>query len=457
MSVLANEKSEPITSRAQLISYFADAAKPKADWRAGSEYEKFIYRPSNLKTVSWGEPNGLRDLMYGLTQFGWTPVMEGENIIGLRRGAAGISLEPGGQFELAGAPMATLHETAFEIDEHIRELNQLGEAMDIGVLSIGFHPTARREDIKLVPKGRYYIQYERMPTRGALALDMMLRTCAIQTSLDFSDEQDMVKKFRVALALQPIITGLFASSPFTEGRLNGYNSYRMHVWSDTDPSRTGALPFVFEEGFGFERYVEHAIDVPMQFIFRNDGYLNCEGESFRQFLDGKLPQLPGEVPTTADWANHLTTLFTDVRLKKVLEMRGADAGCPRMMLALPSFWVGLLYDDQALDAAWEIVKCWNADDRIALHNDVPRDGLRAKVRGRIVHDVAIDILAFSKQGLTRRNKLSSSGQDESSYLDILFEIVDSGENCADKLIKDYKAPGFDMQNVFNQFRLKPRN
>lgn len=456
MSVLLNESNQPLTNRDQLVSYFSAAAKPKEDWLIGCEHEKFAYRLSTLKPVSYDEQNGLRDFLVAMQDYGWKPVMEGENIIGLSRSGAAISFEPGGQVELSGAPLKTLHETSAEIDQHMIEVNEIGEKLGIGFLGLGFHPTAKREDISWVPKGRYKIMREYMPKRGKLGLDMMLRTCTTQVNLDFSDEADMVRKFRVGLALQPIATALFASSPFTEGKLNGFNSYRMNVWTDTDPDRCGPIPFVFENGFGFERYTDYALDVPMYFVYRDGKYIDCTGQSFRAFMEGKLPALPGERPTMTDWANHLTTLFPDVRLKKVLEMRGGDVGSNEMLLALPSFWTGLMYNEDALQSTEDLVKEWTTEDRAKLHADVPRTGFRAEIRGRAVSEIALETLTISKNGLRRRAHRLHEGADEGRYLDILFDYVDSGQNRADQLIMQQKEfADFNMQKLFDMSRLLP--
>ncbi len=457
MSVLVNESNQPITDQRQLVEYFSGAVKPKAEWRIGCEHEKFAYRLSTLKPVSYDEPNGLRDFLVGMQDnFGWKAVTEGYNIIGLTRVGAAISFEPGGQVELSGAPLGTLHETSAEIDQHMVEINEVAEKLGIGFLGIGFHPTAKREDIKLVPKARYEIQQKHMPAFGSMALDMMLRTCTVQVNLDFSSEADMVKKFRTSLALQPISTALFASSPFTEGEPNGFNSYRMHVWENMDPHRSGPVPFVYEEGFGFERYTDYALNVPMQFIYRNDRYIDCYGQSFRDFMKGKLPALPGQQPTMTDWANHLTTIFPDVRLKKVLEMRGCDAGSNEMLLAMPAYWVGLMYDEASLDAATDLVKEWTAEDKDQLHKAVPRVGFKAVVRGRSVLDIAKDTLHIAQQGLRHRTERLNGGADEARYLNVLFDITESGQNRADQLLmQKFYFHDFNMQKLFNMCRLLP--
>lgn len=453
MSVLLNGSNEIVTSRRQLVEYFAHAPKPKDKWLIGVEHEKFPYHLSTLKPPTYDEPQGLRSLLQGMQTFGWAPIMEGENIIGLTRGKAAITFEPGGQIELGGAPFPTLHEANAEFRQHLDEVSAIGDKLGIGFLGLGFHPTATREEIPWVPKGRYKIMRDYMPKRGGHGLDMMLRTCTVQVNLDFADEADMIKKFRVSMALQPIITALFAASPFTEGKPNGFNSYRMQIWQDTDPDRSGAPEFVYQDGFGYERYTDYALDVPMYFVYRDGRYIDCAGQSFRAFMEGKLPALPGERPTITDWANHLTTLFPDVRLKKIIEMRGADAGNAAMMQALPAVWVGLLYDEGVMDAACDLIKSWGPEDRKTLKIDVLRQGLRAEVRGQKVADLAKALVTLSQQGLEHRAKMHN-GMDESHYLDPLWKIVESGKNHADILLEKYGSGLLDAAGLFKEYRLR---
>ena len=436
------------------MDYFARGEKSKEDWRIGVQHEKFPYRLSDLSWPSYEEPQGLRQFMQDLRRFNWEPVIEGGNIIGLTRGKAAITFEPGGQIELAGEPLATLHEIDAELRKHLQEACTAGENIGIGFLGLGFHPTARRDEIPRVPKGRYKIMGAYMPKVGRHGLDMMLRTCAVQVNLDYADEIDMARKYRLSLTLQPVATALFASSPFAEGKPSGFNSTRMQMWEDTDPARSGAPELVYDAGFGYECYTDYALGVPMYFLYRDGRYIDCAGQNFRDFMDGKLPALPGERPTITDWANHLTTLFPDVRLKKILEMRGADAGSAGMMQALPSFWAGLLYDSTALDAAWEIAKRWSSEERKQLHTDVPRHGLQAKMRGQNVVDVAAKFVSLSRQGLQRR-ALFDGGKDESHYLDPLFDVIDRKENRADALLKQFGDGKFDAQRLFDTCRLMP--
>ncbi|MEO7504881.1 MAG: glutamate--cysteine ligase, partial [Sphingomicrobium sp.] len=370
-----------IESRADLLAEFSGGEKPRENWRIGTEHEKFVYRLSDHRAPSWDEPGGIRDLLLGLTEFGWKPVEEGRKVIALTGSDGTISLEPAGQLELSGAPLADLHQSCAESGRHLDQVKAVGDRLGLGFLGLGMWPDKRRDELPIMPKGRYEIMLRHMPRVGTLGLDMMLRTCTIQVNLDYASEADMVKKFRVGLALQPVATALFANSPLTEGKPNGFKSFRSHIWEDTDPARTGMLPFVFDDGFGYERYCDYALDVPMYFVFRDGQYIDAAGLSFRDFLDGKLAVLPGEKPTFADWTDHLSTAFPEVRLKSFLEMRGADGGRWGRICALPALWVGLLYSSTALDAAWDRVKDWSIEEREALRHAVPREALSASIPG----------------------------------------------------------------------------
>ena len=360
----------PVTSIAQMAAYIASGCKPRAQWRIGTEHEKFPFRLADLAPPDY--QHGIRVLLEGLQPKGWAPITDRGNVIGLTRGAASVSLEPAGQFELSGAPVETLHETDAELANHFEELKPVAERAGLDFAMLGFHPTARREDMHWMPKGRYAIMRRYMPTVGGQGLDMMLRTCTVQVNLDFESEADMVEKLRLSLALQPIATALFANSPFKEGRDTGFASWRSQVWTDTDPDRTGIPRVVFQDGFGFERFVDYLIDVPMYFVYRNGTYHDVAGKSFRDFMAGRLEGFEGQLPTMGDFADHLTTVFTEVRLKKFLEMRGADAGPPAMLAALPALWVGLLYDDAAQKAAWALVRDNCTSDIFSLRSTVPR-------------------------------------------------------------------------------------
>lgn len=435
----SDSNDTPIENRQQLIDYLASGCKPKSEWRIGTEHEKFGFRLSNHAPIPYEGPNGIRAMLEGLRQFGWQPIMEGENIIGLSQDGASITLEPGGQFELSGAPLETLHATCSEVNGHLAQVKQVAGDLDIGFLGLGFSPLWTRAETPMMPKGRYEIMTRYMPKRGTLGLDMMYRSCTVQVNLDFASEADMARKFRVGLALQPIATALFANSPFTEGKPNGYLSFRSHVWTDTDPDRSGMLPFVFDEDFGFERYVEYALDVPMYFVQREGTYHDAAGQSFRDFLNGRLPALPGEKPTIEDWTNHLTTIFPEVRIKKFAEMRGADGGPWRRLCALPALWVGLLYDQSALDAAWDLVKDWQAEERQALRDNVTKTALHTEFRGHPLRDIANEVLAIAREGLKSRAALDRSGKDEQHFLDVLHEIAASGQCPAEELLNNYQT------------------
>ncbi|MGB3846785.1 MAG: glutamate--cysteine ligase, partial [Sphingopyxis sp.] len=370
-----SDQNDPIIeSRDQLAVPMAKGEKPKERWRIGTEHEKFVYRTADHRAPSYDEPGGIHDLLMALTRFGWEPVIEGGKVIALAGSDGTVSLEPAGQLELSGAPLENLHQTCAETGRHLKQVKEVGAELGLGFLGLGMWPDKTRAELPVMPKGRYKIMLEHMPRVGSMGLDMMLRTCTIQTNLDYASEADMVQKFRVSLALQPLATALFASSPFTEGKPNGYMSYRSHIWTDTDPARTGMLPFVFEDGFGYERYVDYMLDVPMYFVFRDGKYIDAAGQSFRDFMKGELPALPGELPRLSDWNDHLSTAFPEVRLKSFLEMRGADGGPWNRICALPALWVGLLYDQGALDAAWDLVKGWSIDEQQALRDAVPSEG-----------------------------------------------------------------------------------
>jgi len=445
--------ADPIIENvAELLEVFATGEKPAADWRIGTEHEKFVYRTRDYRAPSYDEPGGIRALLTGLERFGWEPVMEGGKVIAMKGADGGISLEPAGQFELSGAPLENLHETCAETGRHLCQVKAVGDELGLGFLGLGMWPDKTRAELPIMPKGRYAIMLNHMPRVGTMGLDMMLRTCTIQTNLDYSSEADMVKKFRVSLALQPLATALFANSPFTEGKPNGYLSYRSHIWTDTDPARTGMLPFVFDEGFGYARYRDYMLDVPMYFVYRDGKYIDAAGLSFRDFLAGKLSVLPGEKPTQADWVDHLSTAFPEVRLKSFLEMRGADGGPWSRICALPAFWVGLLYDETALEAAWQVVKGWSLPEQQRVRDDVPRLGLRTTAPdGRSFQALGNQIIDIASAGLKARARLNAAGDDESGYLEPLREIVASGETLADSLLAKFNgAWGGDLARVYDE-------
>ena len=444
--------SPEITSKQQLIDYVASGETPRDEWKMGTEHEKFCYKTADNSPLSYEGEVGIKALLEAFRdRFNWEPVLEGDHIIALKKDGASITLEPGGQFELSGALLDTIHQTCDEVHSHLAEAKAIGEDMGVGFIGLGFHPTLKREEIPVMPKGRYDIMRSYMPKKGKLGLDMMLRTSTIQVNLDYASEADMIQKFRVSLALQPIATALFANSPFTEGRLNGFKSMRSQVWTDTDPDRTGMLPFVFDEGFGYERYIDYILDVPMYFVYR-DRYIDASGQSFRDFLKGDLPAYRGHIPTIKDFEDHLTTTFPEVRMKKFLEMRGADGGPWNRLCALPAFWVGLLYDQTALDAAWDLVKDWTTDEMQELRMEVPKMGLETPFRQTNVQDIARRVLEISDMGLKNRRRLSSSGETEQGFLTSLFDCVESGKTPADILLDAYKNDwGGDASQVFKHF------
>src|SRR6185437_10550500 len=386
-----------IERREQLVGPIAAEEKAPERWRIGTEHEKLVYKTDDHRAPSYDEAGGIRDILLELQDFGWEPVEElgpdnQKQVIAMSGEDGTVSLEPAGQLELSGAAVENLHQTCSETSRHLHQVKTVGEKLGVGFLGLGMWPDKTRQELPIMPKGRYAIMLRHMPRVGSLGLDMMLRTCTIQVNLDYGSEADMAKKFRTSLALQPLATALFANSPFTEGKPNGYLSYRSHIWSDTDPHRTGMLPFVFEDGFGYDRYVDYMLDVPMYFVFRDGKYIDAAGQSFRDFLAGKLPALPGELPLESDWIDHLSTAFPEVRLKSFLEMRGADGGPWNRICALPALWVGLLYDDAALDAAWELVEHWSMEEREALRDAVPKLALDAPIPGgRKLLDLARDV------------------------------------------------------------------
>lgn len=432
--------SPPIENRADMIEALSKGNKPEEKWRIGTEHEKFVFFQVDNSQVPYAGKNGIKALLEATKEkSGWLPLMDEGNLIGLKDpdGGGAISLEPGGQFELSGAPLETVHQTCSETADHLRLLKEIAAPMGIGFLGLGVTPTWGLDEISAMPKSRYGIMKPYMEKVGTLGTSMMFRSCTVQVNLDFSSEADMVKKLRVSLALQPIATALFANSPFLEGKPNGYLSFRSHIWKHTDNDRAGMLPFAFEDGMSFERYVDYALDVPMYFVMRGGKYVNCAGESFREFLAGKLPQLPGEKPTIADWEDHISTIFPEVRLKQFLEMRGADCGAWADICALPAFWVGLLYDQGALDAAWDLVKDWSEEERQTLRDDVPKTATHTDFRGGSVNDVAKQVLEISAAGLAARGKLNWEQYDETQFLAPLNKIVETGKTSAERMLDRY--------------------
>ena len=457
MSGPSSASDTPITDHRQLVEVLASGEKPRAAWRIGTEHEKFGFRLDDLRPPAFDGERGIEALLEGLTRFGWTPYRESVDgkparTIALTKGMASVTLEPAGQLELSGAPVETIHDTCKEVGSHLREVREVADELQLGFLGMGFQPKWRRDEMPWMPKGRYRIMRDYMPKVGSLGLDMMTRTCTVQVNLDYASEADMAKKFRVSLALQPIATALFADSPFTDGKPNGQLSYRSHIWTDTDRDRTGMLDFVFEDGFGYERYVDYLLDVPMYFSYRDGIYHDASGKSFRKFLRGELDVLPGALPTLRDWSDHMTTAFPEVRMKKFLEMRGADSGPWNRICALPAFWVGLLYDDAALDAAWDLVKDFSLAERHALRDGVPKHALKLPFRGGTVRDLAREAVKIAIGGLQRRARLNSKGVDEAGFLDALVEIVEANETPAERKLALFHGEwNGDIDRVFREF------
>jgi len=452
LSIPSHSPATPVTGPDQLISVFAAGEKPVDRWRIGTEHEKFCFDQSTLQPVRFDGERGIEALLSRLSEYGWTPTLEDGRIIGLTRNGANVSLEPAGQLELSGAPLAHVHATFEEIENHLDEAKAVGERLGIGFLGMGFHPACKREDMPWMPKARYRIMRGYMPKVGSLGLDMMTRTSTVQVNLDYASEADMVKKFRTSLALQPVATALFADSPFTEGRPNGFQSYRSHIWTDTDKNRTGMLDFVFEDRFGYERYTEYLLDVPMYFVYRDGIYHDVSGQSFRDFLRGRLPGLAGGLPTLRDWSDHMTTAFPEVRLKQYLEMRGADSGSKERLAALSAFWVGLLYDQNALDAAWDLVKGFTRDERHQMRDEVPKLGLATPTPHGPMQQLALKALEIAAHGLRRRAYCNARGQDEQIFLEPLWEIAGSGQSAASRKLELFRGEwSGQIERVFAAF------
>ena len=430
----------PIESREQLAEYLASGCKPRSAWRIGTEHEKFGYCKDTLRPLPYDGPRSVRAVLEGLRdQFGWRPIEEAGALIGLTKNGANVSLEPGGQLELSGAPLENIHQTCAEANQHLAEVKSVADALGVRFLGLGVAPHWSREEMPVMPKGRYGIMRAYMQKVGTHGLDMMFRSCTIQVNLDFADEADMAQKLRVGLALQPLANALFAASPLMDGRPTGHVSTRGRIWRDVDPDRTGIPAFVFEDGFGFERWVDYALDTPMYFVFRDGQYIDASGQSFRDFMEGRLPALPGETPTLSDWADHLTTLFPEARIKKFLEMRGADGGPWRRICALPAFWVGLLYDQSALDAAWDLAKHWTQAERVALQRDAADAGLKAEVRGRTLQDLAIEVLGISQAGLKARAQAAEFDVDEAHFLNDLKQVAQTGETLSEEILRRWEG------------------
>ncbi|MEL6376127.1 MAG: glutamate--cysteine ligase [Pseudomonadota bacterium] len=445
----------PIESQSQLSEYLESGCKPKEAWRIGTEHEKFGYCRDTLNPIPYDGPRSVLAVLQGLRDMhGWAPLEEAGKLIGLTKDGANVSLEPGGQLELSGAPLQTIHETCDEVNDHLRDVKDIADKVGVGFIGLGAAPVWSHEDMPVMPKGRYRLMTDYMDRVGTMGKSMMYRTCTVQVNLDFSSEADMVQKLRVALALQPVATALFANSPFFEGKPNGHKSWRSRVWRDLDADRTGMLPFVFEDGFGFEAWAEYALDVPMYFVYRDGEYVDALGQSFRDFLKGELPALPGEMPTLSDWADHLTTIFPEARIKKFMEMRGADGGPWRRLCALPAFWVGLMYNQSALDAAWDLAKGWDAETRDALRVAASEQGLQAQVGNLSMHELAREVVAISEAGLKARALPGAGGMipDETHFLNALHESLESGQVPADELLEKYEGDWQgDLSKIYGEY------
>lgn len=431
---------EPVVGRNDLVDYLAAGCKPPSAWRIGTEHEKFAYRVDDLRPLAYEGAGGIGQILDRLSGTAWEPVREDGRIIALQDAeGCSITLEPGGQIELSGAPLATIHQTCGEIDRHLQQLRALSAELGFRLLGLGYQPKWPPEDLPWMPKARYRIMRRYMPTRGALGLRMMQATCTVQVNLDFDSERTMVEMFRIGLALQPIATALFANSPFVNGAPSGYLSYRSHIWTDTDPDRCGILPFVFEDGFGFDRWVEYLLDVPMYFVKRAGSYIDVAGQSFRDFLAGRLPGFPNQRPSLSDWSDHLTTVFPEVRLKRYLEMRGADSGPWDRLCALPALWTGLLYDGDARRQAADLIRDWTDAERQALRAAVPRQALAAPFRDGTVGDLARAVLTIAEAGLERRNHQDGQGNDERKHLAPLWRIVNERRTLAEELLARFEG------------------
>jgi len=443
----------PLT-RQMMEDFFSVGCKPRQQWGIGTEHEKIPFYMDTLQPVPYEGECGIGMLLQRLADADWKPVYEGENIIALLgAGGASVTLEPGGQLELSGAVLPDMHQTHEETRQHLHQVMTVANAMGIGFLTTAFHPLSPRSAIPWMPKARYAVMGQYMPKVGGRGLDMMLRTATVQANLDFSSEADMAKKMRIACCVQPIVTALFAASPFSEGKPSGYLSTRAACWLDTDPRRTGIPACVFEDDFGFASWVDYLLDVPMYFIIRDGQYVDCSGASFRDFMAGHLPALPGQMPTLDDWALHSSTVFPDVRLKQYIEMRGADAGPHEMITALPALWKGLLYDAEAESAVWQIVKTWSHSDVLAMREAVVSQGLHASMAGEPLQHWSSILLGLAEDSLHRQQQYNAAGEDESIYLAPLWQITHNNASLARQWLESYHhAWGERVEPMFTEAR-----
>ena len=439
MSQNNDPKAAPITDKTMLLEYMAAGCKPPSAWRIGTEHEKFSYALDTFKPLEYEGENGIRALLEAMQRYDWEPVLENGNIIALKKSdGSSVTLEPAGQVELSGAAVETIHQTCNEVNQHLTQVKSIAREMDIGFLGLGYQPKWTLADMSWMPKGRYKIMREYMPKKGTMGLEMMQATCTVQVNLDFDSEATMVKMFRIALALQPVATALWANSPFKHGKPTGFLSYRSHVWTDTDNDRCGMLDFVFDDDFGFERYIDYILDVPMYFVYRDGTYIDVSGKSFKDFMAGKLAGFEGQFPSIKDWEDHMSTAFPEVRLKTFLEMRGTDGGPWARLCALSAFWVGLLYDDVAREAAWNLIKDWSVEEMTTLRDEVPRTALKTPFRGGTVREIAIDTLRIARLGLKNRARLDSTGMDETHFLKPMNRIAESGFTPAEELLSAFE-------------------
>jgi glutamate--cysteine ligase len=421
--------TEKRLTKLDLVDFFKKACKPRDKWRIGTEHEKIGFRLRDKKRLSYEE---IRTLLNALAEkFGWEKSYENDNLIALKKSGASITLEPGGQLELSGAPVSTLHETMEELKGHLDEVKEVCKDLGAGFLAIGFDPKWSSEEAPVMPKERLKIADEYITNQGGHGGEVMYETCTVQVNLDYESEQDMVNKMRVGLALQPIATALFANSPFKDGKPSGFLSYRSLTWTDTDPERTGILPFAFDDDFGFEKFVDYALDVPMYYVQKGKDYKKAGGLDFKDFMAGKLAPVPGQFPTINDWVNQLNSILPEVRLKNIVEMRGSDNGTAEQIVAQSALWVGLLYDDKSLQSAMKLISDWTAEERQKLRDQVPKTGLRTPFRNGTVQDIAKEVVNLAKEGLERR------GHREEKFVEGLEEIARTGKSPADILLEKY--------------------
>ena len=433
-----------------LIRYFSDGEKASGSEKIGTEHEKFVFSKKDLSLIPYDGEQSIVKIFDRFIDLGWKPIKEQKNIVALKKSGASITLEPGGQFELSGAPLDSVHETCIEINNHLEITKSIEEEQNIGFLGIGFLPNGSLDTVPRIPKKRYSeIMTPYMKKLGGLGLEMMYQTCTVQANFDFTSEEDMRRKVKIGTAIQPVVTGLFANSPFKDGKLNGFQSYRSFVWTQTDDNRTGLLSAMLQPSFSYEEYVDYVLNVPTYFIVKGESYIDCTKYTFREILEGKSKEINPEELTIKDWETHVSTIFTEVRLKSYIEMRGADAGGYKSLCALPAFWAGLIYCDNCIEEVMELTNKWNYEEINKFRNDITKIGLDAKIRNQSGWDIAKRLLSSSRKGLSSRSRMNSYGDDETIHLDYLFQIVDSQESQATKLINSYISNGIcDVEKLY---------